>query len=104
MSSPSCWRICVDHAADVVQQFGRELRHHLDRSLRAGVAAALERREIELERGQLVAGDVMQFAREPQSLAIARALLEQRARGEQVRVGLAADPSPSARRAWHTRP
>jgi hypothetical protein len=76
----------ADHGADVVQQLVRELGG--DRHLLAHrrIAVAMQARQIELERGQLVAGDVVQFARELQPLLAARAFLEQAPRRQQLRV------------------
>ena len=101
MSRPSCWRICATTPRMSVQQFSGQLRGDLVQ-VRCALAVTLQRGEIQLERGELVAGDVVQLARQAQPLVIARALLEQRARGEQVRVGLPQlrSRSASARRAY----
>ena len=75
-----------DDAAQVLQQLVGEPGAELE-TRQVGLArVARERLEVELERREPVPGDVVELAREAQAFLVARALGEQRARREQLRV------------------
>ena len=58
-------------AADVVQQFGGQLLRDADLVARGEHGVAGERAQVELHRGEFVAGDIMQLTRHAQAFGIA---------------------------------
>ena len=72
--------------ADVAEQLGRHLLRDRELAASGERRVGRERAQVQRHRGELVAGDVVQFARDAQALGVARAVGEQRARGEQVGV------------------